>query len=118
VDPRAGLDDVENIKFLTLQGLELRPFVPPARSQSLYRNKESRRSLLLRNYADFTVWIFFVFFYRQISLEDFHNSALNVTDWAGFCDLCRLESLVYFEIYICSYVVLLTNEHNMLQRKK
>jgi hypothetical protein len=35
--PRAGLDDVENRKFLTLQGLELRPLGLPARSQSLYR---------------------------------------------------------------------------------
>jgi hypothetical protein len=37
VDPRAGLDDVEKIKFLTLPGLELRPLDRPARSQSLYR---------------------------------------------------------------------------------
>jgi hypothetical protein len=34
---RAGLDDVEKRKFLTLPGLELRPLVRPARSQSLYR---------------------------------------------------------------------------------
>jgi hypothetical protein len=37
VEPRAGLEDVENRKFLTLQGLELRPLCRPARSQSLYR---------------------------------------------------------------------------------
>jgi hypothetical protein len=37
VDPRAGLDDVERRKFLTLHGLELRPLCHPARSQSLYR---------------------------------------------------------------------------------
>jgi hypothetical protein len=37
VDPRVGLDDVENRKFLTLLGLELRPFGRPTRSQSLYR---------------------------------------------------------------------------------
>jgi hypothetical protein len=37
VDPRVGLDDMENIKFLTLLGLELRPVRRPARSQSLYR---------------------------------------------------------------------------------
>jgi hypothetical protein len=37
VDPRAGLDDVEKSKFLTLPGLELRPLGRPARSQSLYR---------------------------------------------------------------------------------
>jgi hypothetical protein len=32
VDPRAGLGDVEKKKFLTLPGLELRPFGRPARS--------------------------------------------------------------------------------------
>jgi hypothetical protein len=34
---RAGLDDVEKRKFLTLSGLELRPLGRSARSQSLYR---------------------------------------------------------------------------------
>jgi hypothetical protein len=34
---RAGLDDVEKRKFLTLAGLELRHVSRPARSQSLYR---------------------------------------------------------------------------------
>jgi hypothetical protein len=37
VDPRAGLDDVEMKKFLTLPGLELQPLGRPAGSQSLYR---------------------------------------------------------------------------------
>jgi hypothetical protein len=37
VDPRAGLDDVEKRKFLSLPGLEPRPLFRPARSQSLYR---------------------------------------------------------------------------------
>jgi hypothetical protein len=37
VSPRAGLDDVEKRKFLTVRGLELRPLCCPARSQSLYR---------------------------------------------------------------------------------
>jgi hypothetical protein len=37
VGPRAGLDDAENRKFLTLPGLELRPLGRAARSQSLYR---------------------------------------------------------------------------------
>jgi hypothetical protein len=32
VDPRACLDDVENRKFLTIPGLELRPLRRPARS--------------------------------------------------------------------------------------
>jgi hypothetical protein len=34
---RAGLDDVEKRKFLTLPGLKLRPLSHPARNQSLYR---------------------------------------------------------------------------------
>jgi hypothetical protein len=37
LDRRAGLDDVEKRKFLTLPGLELRPLGRPARTQSLYR---------------------------------------------------------------------------------
>jgi hypothetical protein len=37
VDPKAGLDDVEKRKYLTLPGLELRPLGRSARSQSLYR---------------------------------------------------------------------------------
>jgi hypothetical protein len=37
VDSRAGLDDLEKTKFLSLPGLELRPLSRPARSQSLYR---------------------------------------------------------------------------------
>jgi hypothetical protein len=41
VDPRAGLDDVEKRKFLTLSGLELRPFGRLARSQSLYNNNNN-----------------------------------------------------------------------------
>jgi hypothetical protein len=37
VGPRAGLDNVEKRKFLTLPSLELRPLGRPACSQSLYR---------------------------------------------------------------------------------
>jgi hypothetical protein len=37
VGPRAGLDDVEKRKSLTLPRLELRPLGRPARSRSLYR---------------------------------------------------------------------------------
>jgi hypothetical protein len=35
--PKAGLDDVEKRKFLTLPGLELRSLGRPSRSYSLYR---------------------------------------------------------------------------------
>jgi hypothetical protein len=37
MDSRAGLDDVEKSKFLTLPGLELLPLGRRARRQSLYR---------------------------------------------------------------------------------
>jgi hypothetical protein len=37
VGPRAGLNDVEKRKFVTLPGLELRPLGRAAHSQSLYR---------------------------------------------------------------------------------
>jgi hypothetical protein len=37
VGPRAGLDDVERRKLLTLPGLELQPLGRPARSQTLYK---------------------------------------------------------------------------------
>jgi hypothetical protein len=37
VEPTAGLERVEKKKFLTLQGLELRPHRRPACSLSLYR---------------------------------------------------------------------------------
>jgi hypothetical protein len=36
VDPRAGLDDVEKWKFLTVSGLELPSVGRPTRSLSLY----------------------------------------------------------------------------------
>jgi hypothetical protein len=37
VDPTASLDDLEERKFLTLPGLELRTIGRPARSRSVYR---------------------------------------------------------------------------------
>jgi hypothetical protein len=39
VESRAGLNDLEKKQFLTLPGLEPRPFSRPARSQSLYRQR-------------------------------------------------------------------------------
>jgi hypothetical protein len=37
MDPRTGLDGMENLKFFVLPGLELRPFGRPSRNQLLYR---------------------------------------------------------------------------------
>jgi hypothetical protein len=42
VDPRAGLDDVEKRKFLTLPGLEVQPPLGrPARGQSLFEKPDT-----------------------------------------------------------------------------
>jgi hypothetical protein len=46
VDPRLGPDDVEKTKFLPLLGLELRRLARPGRSQSLYRLRYCRLSIL------------------------------------------------------------------------
>jgi hypothetical protein len=58
-DPRAGLDDVENWKFLILLGIELRPLGRPARSQSLYlmrypgscKNLEPNKNISVQEYC-------------------------------------------------------------------
>jgi hypothetical protein len=57
VGPRAGLDDVEKTKFLTLPELELRPLGRPARSQSLSSTRVSNILLTTAHcklrYSDF-----------------------------------------------------------------
>jgi hypothetical protein len=45
VDPRAGLHDMEKLKFLTLPRLELRPLGRRARRQTLYRLRYRGSSL-------------------------------------------------------------------------
>jgi hypothetical protein len=50
VGTRAGLDDVEERKFLTLPRLELRHLGRPVRSQSLYRLRYPGSSLITPNY--------------------------------------------------------------------
>jgi hypothetical protein len=59
VDPRAGLDNVEKRKFLTLPGLELRPLGRPARSHLLYRLRYPGSSRILESDAKFKVSLFF-----------------------------------------------------------
>jgi hypothetical protein len=49
VDLRAGLDDVEKRKFLTLPGLGFQPLSRPTRSQSLYRLRYPGSSKYLGN---------------------------------------------------------------------
>jgi hypothetical protein len=67
VEPRAGQDDVEKRKYLTLPELELRPLSRPSLSQSLYRLRYPGCSLeilrkTLRNFVGVTAvvrtWIY------------------------------------------------------------
>jgi hypothetical protein len=50
MNPRAGLDDVEKKKFLTLPRLNLRPLRRSSRNQSLYRLpfRDSCRNIVLK----------------------------------------------------------------------
>jgi hypothetical protein len=74
VDPRAGLDDVDKRKFLTLAGLELRPFGRPARSQSLYR---------LRYHGSL------------IKFHSFINSSMALQPFVGTWPLLQFRNLFY-----------------------
>jgi hypothetical protein len=66
VGPRAGLDDVEKRKFLSLSELELRPLGRPARSQSLYR-----------------LW-----FKKEVVVVS-HKNVLRVEKWCTWHDKCN-----------------------------
>jgi hypothetical protein len=100
VGPRAGLDDVEKRKFLTLLGLELRPLGRPACSQSLTDYAIPAPPYIfiyIQNYVSFSFvgfckhsflgfpklwkqwkWCYPVFFYILIPLPNpnFHSSFL------------------------------------------
>jgi hypothetical protein len=83
VKPRASLDDVENRKFLTIPGLELRPLGRPAYIQSLYRMRypdlhiyvsilhshlhfRNKYVLLLIQRSMFAHYVFFLFTRRVV----------------------------------------------------
>jgi hypothetical protein len=59
VNPRAGLDDMERRKFLTLPGLELRPLGRPARSQLLDRLRSCNEHVKLpsSNFIFVRMWM-------------------------------------------------------------
>jgi hypothetical protein len=75
MDPRAGLDELEKREFLTLPGLELRPFGRPARSQSLYRlhyllvgcRKQTPGIADEKHQHDCHVWVYIVYFLVRVS---------------------------------------------------
>jgi hypothetical protein len=60
VDPRVGLEDMENRKFLTLPGLELLPLGRPACNQSLCR---------LRYFGPFLITKYFIKLLNCISIH-------------------------------------------------
>jgi hypothetical protein len=74
VDPKAGQDDMENLKLLNLRGLELRSLCHPTRCHSLYR-------LLYCGSLNKT---------RRNLIENFNNSkAIRI---AGFMDFVVFSS--------------------------
>jgi hypothetical protein len=54
VGPRAGMDDVQKRKFLTLPGLELQPLGRPARSHSLSRMPKRKSRYAISTACDIT----------------------------------------------------------------
>jgi hypothetical protein len=55
VDPRVGLDDLEERKFLTLPGLELRSLSRPAHSQSLHRLRYPEKSYIALIFSEIVI---------------------------------------------------------------
>jgi hypothetical protein len=64
VDPRAGLDDMENRNILTLLGLELRSLNRPACSESLYRERYPGSSIIVYLNKNVVLLIFIVLNFR------------------------------------------------------
>jgi hypothetical protein len=67
VGPKAGLDEVEKRKFLTLPGLELRPLDRPARSQSLYRLRYPRSNI--NNNTWMTYYYYYYYYLRELNSQ-------------------------------------------------
>jgi hypothetical protein len=81
VDPRAGLEDAEKRKFLTLPGLELRPLGRPAYSQSLYR----------LSYSDSPQICVYVYIYMLVSVCPHKTVKRNVSVYTLFTLPCSLH---------------------------
>jgi hypothetical protein len=85
VDPRAGLDDVEERKFLTLPELEIRPLGRPARSKSPYRHAIPAPFSSLYDHINLglptsTSWLgFFLSSWIELGLSPLGSSATNWT---------------------------------------
>jgi hypothetical protein len=66
---RAGLDDVEWRKFLTLPGLELRPLGRPVRSQSIYRLRYPGQIGVTHSVLEFMLHLKFKYILREGKLN-------------------------------------------------
>jgi hypothetical protein len=84
VDPRAGLDNVEKRTVLDLPGLEPRPLSRPARSQSLYIDKEI---LMMGTFA--------FFFFLLLCFTVFHSLYLIILERRSHRLLLRLRLLCF-----------------------
>jgi hypothetical protein len=85
VGPRAGLDDVEKRKFLTLPGLELRPLCRPARSQSPYRMRYPGSHYYYYYYYYYYYFMAFVFILCLSLMELPISTLCCVCNWRCSC---------------------------------
>jgi hypothetical protein len=104
VEPRAGLDDVEKRKFLTLPGIELLPLGRPTCTQSLYR-LHSSGSLLFENKKEmlphtaiFDKPVFAVF--SRISVKQRTHILVEIVQWDGR----RENDCTTVGVILCPYV--------------
>jgi hypothetical protein len=80
--PRAGLDDVEKRKFLTLPGHELRPLGRPARRQSLYRLRYlGFSSLQIFSFRSSVRWLLFWTLLQTTPEEKIRRINIGWTCW-------------------------------------
>jgi hypothetical protein len=106
VDPRAGLDDLEKRKFLTIPGLELWPLSRPARSQSLYRlsypgfslnalqiyTQLQYEAVLYRTSSNVAVYTSTPFLHNQLRIRK-QNEKLGKTSYQSPNAICVIKSI-------------------------
>jgi hypothetical protein len=95
VGTRAGLDEVEKRKFLSLPGLELRPLGHPACSQSLY---QLRYTIPSKSNP------------HDMHVLDYHSASTENSDLAYHHLFC-VPNIIYFLISLCKSKGSYNTEH-------
>jgi hypothetical protein len=109
VDPRAGLVDVEERKFLTLPRLELRPLGRPACSQSLYRFCYPGTSL-------------YQYMNKKLMNEQFLSHSGGLLSWCLLIlvvlqESCTLSSFCWWHLnwkYLCGHLLAFYNAREII----